>query len=306
MIPLNSYFDHNDFHPPELIWVGSTAASEAQTALSHISNSARVRCCPDLATLWLWVGRQLPPPAAILLFENYPGELNRADQGIIAAAWPLVPWCHLTTAWHEGENRSGIPWPLAQRIPCAEFPLWWRQRSFSPEKHQLNGATRLPHPFPTQSLAEQILLTAEFTSGEQSAASGGLLPSHRPLEVIEVWGRAASLRDSVCQAISTLGYQARQFTSDHQTHGNATPPMMTTPAAVVLCGAGALDSILSAWVNYQQTYPGVPGIALVDFPRDYERRQLLLAGLAAVLAQPFALPMLAGALRTIIKPVTTM
>ncbi len=103
------------------IWLGP-ASGEFQRAFDFLHQHARVRLCPNLATLDTWSNlSQFAPPELIIGASPWPGSWQTAELEKISRQWPLTRWVELVGAWSQGAARTAPGWANWQQVPAGEF-----------------------------------------------------------------------------------------------------------------------------------------------------------------------------------------
>lgn len=197
-------------------------------------------------------------PAAVVLFQNRPGEFRQSELEAIHRRAPLARLILLTGPLCAGELRSGKPLVGVERLSW----LTWRDHL----PLLLKPAATRPPQARTLAPADTILRDCSLESTPQLDLGQSAI----------VYSRSASIADAVCQLLQTLGYHAAWANNPAEkiTHLGASALILVEGDAVP-CLADSV-SLLGEGKK----------IWLRAFARPEEAKQALAAGYHAVLPLP--------------------
>lgn len=240
--------------------IGNPAVSEFQPALevlrrygvlAHFAHPAEVSTAP--------IGE--PPPELVVVLQSRPDEFAWSEIARLLQTWPLARLVTVLSSWFEGEIRSGDPWPGAVR-------LYWHhaasrlERELQRQAENALSSWQLPV---TATPAERVLAMADAP-----------LPAWRG-EVV-VYSPDPLMSDWLARACRLAGATATIW-SDCQ------PPATQADAAVWDSGRDN-DRLTADLCDFVGTLPGVPTVAVLNFPRSEDRERALACGAAEVVSKP--------------------
>jgi len=245
-----------------VLLVGNTDRREFRQARASLDASGRVLSAADAASGAAMLEAGQHAPDVIVVAQAYPGEFSAAEIDRLRRLAPLARVLALLGTWCEGEMRTGRPWPAVIRV-------YWHQ--WLPRWHQELG--RLVHGLcPTWGLpvtaTEEERLLASAT--DPLPKRQGRIAIHSPRFEMVDWLSAACRR----RGYTTVWLQPHR------------PARTANAIAAIFDGTDGAGVELGQLARLAVWLPGVPILALVDFPRIEDQQRLLGGGAAAVLAKP--------------------
>ena len=256
-----------------VLFVGDAERSEFREACSALDASGCVVRVGDAASAEELLRDDRIAPEVIVLAQAYPSQFSHDAVDRLRRLAPLARIVGLLGSWCEGEMRTGKPWPATLRMYWHQWPAGCDQQ-FARMRQGACSTWALPI---TATDEERLLLAAEQpTTTEPRATGQGLIAIFTPRFEMQDW---------LSSACRERGYSTVWLRPPR--------PARVEGAAAVLfdatdCRGEELVALqnLATSVNPTGDAPGVPIIALLDFPRIEDARRALSAGAAAVLSKP--------------------
>ncbi len=261
--------------PFSILWIGAHDTSEFLPTARWLGERAEVTWFHSVTAAQEYLA-QGASPGLIILAQQRPGEIAPVQVEALRRMVPLVPILGLLGAWCEGEMRSGVCWSGVTRI-------YWHQaatRLRSIVEHARRGhATRWLGPA-TSSEEERLLDTVRG----------------RPLRATALVAVCADSQDGahwLRDACVALGYCAARVAPE-------SPTTLSGVSALVWSLEYRYRESNVIWPALRASFPHVPTLLLLDFPRADEVQHGLAAGVDRVASKPLLLDELASHLQAMI------
>ena len=243
-----------------ILIIGNPDHPEFHAARDVLQAVGTVRVCGSVehATNWLYAAS--PPPDWIMVFQSLPGEFSRKMLDMLWRLAPLARIVRILGSWCEGEQRTGQPWPGTPRIYWHHAPARLRAELSAP-----NGAAAWQ--FAGTMSDEDRLLAAR-----QLALQGSKY-------LIGIHARTMSHAESIADVCSAHGWSAVWLQPGR-------PVFVRGLKACVFDAAHSSDSEFKELSRTNVQLPGVPVVALLNFPRLEDELRARYAGATAVLSKP--------------------
>lgn len=245
-----------------IVLVGDTSWPEFAEAIEQMRASCRVVGFDDPANAASWCNQMDKPPVLVVIASARPGQWSDAAIERLRQRLPLAPIVALLGTWCEGEMRSGAPWPGVVRVYWHQ----WRQR-FAREMAGIATGQCGSWGLPVTASAEERLLSQTAASQPSSRGVAGVVADGR--EMAE-W-LVATCRAHGWATVWNTDWRSADLQGADIVVWDVEP--IEPPAFEVLH-------------EIRDAFGGAPVVALADFPRVEEQRQLTAAGAAAVLSKP--------------------
>lgn len=245
------------------IWVGPPGEGEFAAAYDTLDATSQLQTVADCDGAI--EAMRLQPPDLVVLPQAWPGCFSAAAIDELRRQAPLARFLSLLGSWCEGEGRSGAPLP-------ATVPLAWHAW---PARYvadlQRNAAGHCPlWGLPVTSLDAERFLSA--LSDPWPSRTGQVAICAQSPEM-------GACLEAACRA---RGYETHRISIDSTTFSTPVDEL-----AAVVWEAPTCDELWSPSLRALATCaPGLPLVALLDFPRLADVRAAIQAGAAAVLAKP--------------------
>jgi hypothetical protein len=251
------------------IWiVGDWRHADFATAIAWLHEAASCECFDDPEALLAGTNPEARErnPAAILLVQSRPSQLNAEDVERLHSAAPLARLVALVGPWCEGEMRSGRPWPGVLRV---SWRAWQSRLPLELSLVGLDGAA--PAPLPRTA-----------TEAERSLASVAAVAANRRFRGnASVWTNDRTTFEALADALRSLGMNAAWHCGSAES--GISPELM----------------ICDGWEQIPVDEPTASTcILLLHFPRPDDVLRARSRGIAAVVAQPLILADLAAAIES--------
>ncbi len=258
--------------PITILLIGDRKRAEFRDA-RRIVEAERASFFPTLAE-----AAQHTAPDVCILLQSTAGEFGVTDLEAALRRWPLTRFITIAGSLGEGEPRTGAPWGGQSRIYWHAFPGWWRlqqarvARGHAPEwaLPRTSGEEHALLQLPTVTWPE-LTGPIGIASARRSAAQALLLDALRATGLSGVW-----LPND--ERIEVVGLQAIVWDDDDPD------------------GHWRADLL-----QLRQRWPGVPLLALRNFPRVDDRDWLEERfERTAVMAKPYDLEVLLATLASMV------
>ncbi len=245
--------------------IGQIDREEFQPAATALHELTRLVAVVTVeAAAKLMTGRGFVPDL-IVFAQSRPGEFSTAQVDRLRRLAPLARVVGLLGPWCEGETRTGRPWPGVIRVNWYH----WLPQSARAVAKLLQGQCPSWGLPPTANDDDRLL-----------AAAAQPLPRRRGLVVISAPHRATY--ESLSTACASSGYHTEWVRSDQ-------PAAIRGATAALWVGGDLGRSEVAVLRRFASQLPGVPVVALLDFPRVSTCERARACGAAAVVARPFQL-----------------
>lgn len=254
-----------------VLLIGHVARDEFRDVQAFLAAHTQLTVAPGTAEGLADLEEAEIAPELIVVAAAWPGEFTAAEIERLRQAAPLARLLALVGSWSEGETRSGQPWSGVPRIYAHQFVA-----RFGVELERLaRGAA------PTWSLPVTATEDERLLEGIRHSTEKCLTPLQQKIAVVAHDFQTA---ESLADALRSRGRQAfrwRQAIED--------AALTDEPPDVILCDAPTEADTFRALGQITAHAPGVPIVALMDFPRAEDRAAALKAGASAVISKPFLL-----------------
>lgn len=210
--------------------------------------------------------RPAPVPQAIIFLTARPGRISARDVEWLHRREPLATLLAVLGSFCEGELRSGRPWPGVTR-------LYWHQWANRLPRLLDPAGQRLPRTATDVDVAQAPLQAA-------SAGDGCL---------IAICATRYTAYEALADACALAGYRSF-WQLPHL-------PLQARGVDLILCDGDWKMPCVTENAD-------IPRVAILDFPRLADQQRALAAGFAAVMARPFLLADLMGAMQSILLPLS--
>lgn len=245
-----------------VLFVGDSSQPEFAEAIEQMRAACRLIGFDDPAGAISWCNESETPPALVVIASARPGQWSDEAIERLRGRLPLVPFVALLGAWCEGEMRSGAPWPGVVRV----YRHQWRQR-FAREIARMAAGQCGSWSLPVTASAEERLL---------SQADSSKPGNHGVVAVVADGRETAEWLVAACRAHGWTTVWNTDWRSA-ELHG----------VDVVVWDLGPIEpAAFEILHEIRDVFGDAPVVALSDFPREENKRQLSAAGAAAVLSNP--------------------
>lgn len=203
-------------------------------------------------------------PALIVFFSRWPGEIGQIAIDRLRAAAPLARLVAVLGPWHEGEPRTGAPWPGVTRIYWQQWFAKW-----------------------AAFLADPRVWTHEPTASEDDRLLAVAPPGRakRPKNVA-IFARSARQAEALADICRLGGHSASWHRLDPTgVQAGASPPDVIG-SDVVLWDIDRLDDFRRELAVIRRLSPTTEIIALADFPRPEDSERLAAHGVRTLFSKP--------------------
>ncbi|HET6883787.1 MAG TPA: response regulator [Pirellulales bacterium] len=255
-----------------VLLTGDYAGEEFTAAVAEMKLVCELIERPCLKSAATWLAESEKPVDLIVVAQSRPGQFGAAAIDALRRAAPLAPLVALLGSWCEGEMRSGSPWPGVARVYWHQWPGRFQREMARLARGELSAWNQ-----PLTATADERLLSS--LTGTGAPLSG----------VLAVVSDFSEMRDWLADTCRRAGNSPVVF--------RRPPGEPLERFDLVLWDAGLPPSDLVA--DYSQLaacFAGTPIVALLDFLRSHDVRQLTTSGAAAVLGKPVLAEDLMGAI----------
>jgi hypothetical protein len=259
--------------------VGDVGREEFHDARELLRRRSRLVIVPSVIHACAWLGTTattfspLMLPDVIVLAQSRPGQYTMGQIERLRRLAPLARIVGLLGSWCEGEPRTGQPWPAAIRFYWYD---WAPRLNRELDQHAAGRCAMWSLP-DTISSEEQL----GWLTDKESPACGG-----RILVCTRTW----DLADALHEACRRQGYGTERICL---ADGSLPRTERATPdgrfIAAIWEGTQCSPQEVEQLRRMAEELPGIPILALLDFPRTYSRQWAKEAGAACVISKPFLL-----------------
>jgi hypothetical protein len=259
--------------PLRVLIVGDTTRGEFRDVLPALRASAQVDLQASLTTA-------LAAPDLCVLLQATPGEFSTDELEAQLLRWPLARFVAVAGTLCEGEPRTGRPWPGLVRVYWHEFPAWWAL-----QRARVRQGETPEWGLPRTSREDDVLRQ------ESAVAWPGL---------VGVVGIVASRSNGTASGLMAL-VRAAGLNGCLLPEGRGE----VADLQVVLWDD---DDPSGDWrariLQVRHQWPGVPMVALKNFPRVQDRDWLEAeyGAPCALLAKPYEVDVLLTAMALVVAP----
>ncbi len=255
---------------------------EFREAVAWLDDEATLHCEPQLHRAVEHIRQCREPFAIIIVAQSRPGQFASHEIEKLYGAAPLSRMVALLGSWCEGEPRSGRPWPGVVRVYWHQFAARCGSEFRRLLDHTSHSRWTMPR---TASDAEQLMNVAAYT-----------LPQQRGLVAIQA--RTFVNFDVLADACRAGGFSAVWLLPRQPVHVAGVSAILWDTAE---CASGVTNEMQQLRCHVDKL-PGVPVVALLDFPRLHDKQRVIAAGAAAVVSKPFLLEDLHWQLERVVEP----
>lgn len=269
-----------------LLLAGDWHRPEFAAAQQFLVSRRPALCCSTVAAACRTLAdakcaAELGSPAAVVLAQSWPGQIDRRQIDTLHALAPLARLVGLVGPWSEGPQRGAWRWPGVEVVPWQAWP--WRL----PAALGLDGPSEAAvPPFVPKTATAQERIVHRLAAVRKSGLGCGnvaiVAPDPPRAEGLAAMVRALTL-DATCVPCGQ--------------------PIPSDASAVLMDGWEVAEALeVQAGSAAGRRRCAIPHILLLSFPRwdDVVRAEAL--GFAEVLAQPLLLSDLAAALARHLAP----
>lgn len=306
-------------------WTGDWNCSTLQPILAETDTGVSVVPLEQLAA-----GTVDPSPQVIVIAQSY---RDQFAQELIEQIWTHYPHAalvNLLSSECEGDIRANS----ALRGVVRVFWYQWSQEWARIEREWRIAGLTSWHAARTSSTADMLLCSGILNGNQQrsfhlpasnpSERSGDTRGSaQRDTRAVAILESDTAFADALCDAVSIAGFQPIRFRADHDSNmGIANSPDQSSDHAETDCGGTSRmtladpgtnasvtavcidattvdDRLMEELGQAKRSFPGVPILVTLGFPRTQDHRRLRDFGIAEVVAKPFSIETLAAALTKI-------
>ncbi len=246
--------------PISALVIGNAATTEFAGVLARLSARLDLQVAATIEAALAEIGAE---PDLVVLLATRPGEFAGSDIDLLRRAAPLARIVAVLGSWHEGETRTGRPWPAVERVNWAASPAWCERELAALE----------------QGVAGTLSLAATATDEERLLHLVGMESHEESAGIVEIVAANSGMRAFLADACRVAGYQP--FVIDIGLPSNA-----VAPVAGLFDVAGSVADSFAEIEAIVQRGPRMPWIVLASYPRATDRELILRAGAAELVAKP--------------------
>jgi CheY-like chemotaxis protein len=262
-----------------VLFVGDATCDESRATLDLLTEQASVEIAVSCAAAERVLARRGTEYDLILLATARPGEITARQAHRLRRQAPLSPVVALLGSWCDGQMRTGRPLPAVVQTAWHAGPMRLAREMASWQQGELPIWEVPPTATPEERLQHEVDRTPGFV------ASG----------LIALCGRDVSLLECLADSCAELGFSTSRVLPKR-------PHVAHRAAAILLDLPGDVQKA-GELAQLKTEFPQTPIVVLVHFPRPEDRRRLLAAGAAAVMAKPVLLPDLSSQLERLLADV---
>ena len=201
-------------------------------------------------------------PDLCIVLAGRPGEFTPEVIESLRQRAPLVRVVGLLGSWCEGETRTGRPWPAVPRIYFHRWQAWFERELAAWENGEC-GTLSLP-------------VTA---TDEERLLDASVISSNRAGVTVAIYSPVREMASMLVEACASLGYNGRRC--------ELVDSWSNAPPAIGIYDAATCDvEMLNDLHRLTAHWPATRWLAVANFPRPDDVRQLRDARAAAVLSKP--------------------
>ncbi|MGI9456734.1 MAG: hypothetical protein ACR2NU_09240 [Aeoliella sp.] len=253
-----------DQRPLRVLAVGDVDQVEFTDARSSLESEATVTVAPNTAA-----ANDSPHPFdLVMVFQSRPGSIPIDWIRQARKRMPLAGFAVLLGSWCEGEQRTGSPLPIYERVFWYQFDPWWRT---------VHEAWRAGRPTNWQG-AKVMCGGVEAPIGETARQ-----------RLIAIDAPDADAAEAIITSCEAIGYSACWSPAWRAR------PLSSQPAAGIWVGGQLNQNEEQRLSRFREIMsPDTPLIVLLDFPRRDRVERAIGLGATAVLGKPWRLTQLAA------------
>jgi len=248
-------------HPLLTLLVGDFTPPEFQPVAEQLGHLTEIETAVDCNAAQSRIRADSILPDVIVVAHLWPGQHPHEHLDQLQRSAPLARILALGSSWCEGEPRTGLPWPGMLRTYWHCWLAHWKRDFLRFSDSQLPT-----WGLPTTATDDERTLFCH----PREVSSGKFLA---------VRSQCDDLADMLCTVCRRWGFGAVWLDP-------RCPPRIEGPAAILWEGN---PTRLHDLRTVRQMYPETPVLALIDFPRWEDVRQVELLGPATVLSKPLNL-----------------
>jgi hypothetical protein len=263
----------------QILMLGDYGHREFQNAVSQMEEVADVLCFRSADAASIWLASSNGSPRLIVVAQSRPGQFHAANLEAIHGFSPLSRMAVLLGSWCEGETRSGFPYPGIERVYFHAWNTWFARRwpaSNQPpasnqvtESNQVTAAVQPADAFLLRTATPNDFFLAESRVRiSQLSASIGI--SSRNADTVDALRDAFKLVDVSLSWLSDCPIAADLSHLDLAIAHDVEPR----------------ESRMESIAEIESLCPGVPILAMIDFPR-WDEIQILERRVAGLISQPY-------------------
>lgn len=266
--------------------VGDWHRAEFAAAQQWLASQQPALCCPTVDAACRRLAdtpsmARLGTPAAIVLAQSWPGQIDHRQIDALHAAAPLARLVGLVGPWSEGSRRGDEVWPGVEVIP---WHAWqWRLPAALGKDPTLDGECEAIIP-KTATAQERIVHRLMARCRLKLASRLIAIISSDPLSA-----------EGLAAMVEALGLRAASV-------GRGQPLPNEADAVLVDGWPAGGSSGPRAWPATDGRHTCAPHFLVLAFPRWDDVRRAEALGFAEVLAKPLLLADLAAALAAHLPP----
>lgn len=247
------------------ILVGGAERSEFREAIAALRELTLLIAVPSVEAALGHLTAGGVAPDFLVIAQTRPGEFSTEQIERLRRRAPLARVVGLLGSWCEGETRTGRPWPAAIRV----YWYHWPPRCARNVGRLLDGVCS-EWGLPVTANDEDRLLARSVEKPTRRRGRIAIAAAHR--ETFEALSTACRSR----------GHTTRWLRPHLPVHARR-------DAAALWVGGDLNEREAAHLRRVAEQLPGVPVVALLDFPRVSTCDRARRCGAAAVLARPFEL-----------------
>jgi len=270
--------------------IGATGTDEFAPVIAVLRDRTDAVFVTDLPSAIDAVSAEDRAPDLVVLLEERPGELSRAEFDQLRAAAPLARVVSVLGSWCEGEYRSGHPWPAAVRVYWHQFPGWFRHELSAIERGECSALC-----LPITATEEERLL--------QSRATTMLEPTDRSTQqCVAIYSIRREMRDllaDICQTASLRILPLPVGEGRGEGSPDIDPPSVPLQPKITIAiwDLATVESPeIAAFAAAAATAPHARWIVLAGFLREETHAELLRCGASEMVSKPLVVDHLRAAL----------
>jgi len=254
-----------------VLLVGSWNDREFHQPLRTLRARSRLVAVPALSDAERMLNGSRWFPDLIVVTQSRPGQFCQEQFLRVMRTVPLTRMVALLGSWCEGETRTGYPLPAARRI------FWYQWYAHFLADLIRAGRAECPAWGLPETASDEDRLLLSRPRGTANGCGSVVLA-----------GRSRETEDALADACRSAGYQVHD-PAQSGCRREKVPCVHSDAVAAIWEGTQCDPDEARQLADWVRTMPGVPVIALLDFPRTDGVRRAWMAGARSVLAKPYRL-----------------